>query len=187
MEYESSEKALAIHRIVQCKMDLQPSKEIWNASGPSGNWHHSKDLVLAVASAFKEWEQAWRVKRELNQESFAGMSPTDVLDKPPSDLYKVPERFADRYAKAYDTIAFHRPRWYRVGILVYGNICVAPSRGLGELSSARRSGDGFQICEKAESLAHQMRGDCEPQMYLSCMCSRGTKTCNVKHDEEGPW
>lgn len=175
MNEAASDKALAIHRIVQCKMDLQPGrqpgKKIWNATGPSGNWHHSTYLQTAVRAAFREWEQAWRVKREMNQESFAGMSPTDVLDKPPADFYKVPDRFVKRYAKAYDIISFYRPRWDRVGVLACGNI----------------SGDGLLICEKAESLAAQMQADCEPHIYLSCTCSRGTRTCDVKHTEEGPW
>ena len=38
-----------------------------------------------------------------------------------------------------------------------------------------------------QSFREQIEAECKPEIYLSCVCSRGTRSCNVKHEGDGPW
>lgn len=140
MGYTTQEKALAIHRIVKCGMDVQWIGD--EAEVSCRGWQRGEDLLQAVRLAFKVWEQRWVVERErdVGLADGYGLDATEVARKPPRDYYAVPDALEQDYAEVYNILEEYKARWN------YGEV----NRYKGF------TGEGSNIVEKAKSFRDQM-------------------------------
>ena len=105
MTHTDHEKALAIHRVVECDFGINRGLQGSSSASANGIWYQGEDMLAAISAAFKSWAQAWRVQQEMNPSPIPSMGPTDVQTTPPQKFYKVPERLVTLYAGIYDTFA----------------------------------------------------------------------------------
>ena len=145
--YTIHEKALTIHRIIKCVMNLQRGGEDMGMEVSTSlvrGWIRGDDLMDAVNKAFKRWEQAWIVQRErdISDANSLDLDTTDVDVRPPSEFYKPPAGKEIRYAEAYDVIQIYRPLVYLPNKVYY------MEQGQ---HAPTVSGDGVDIVESAIS------------------------------------
>lgn len=112
MSYSNQEKALAICRMLGCRMFVQYEPEVQANSELDRKWCHGEDLMLAIQSAFKIWELCWRVQRERDIMSAQAidLDTTCVDMKPPNYLYTINDENEKEHAEAYNIIERYRCR-----------------------------------------------------------------------------
>ena len=150
------EKALCIHRVIKCRMEIRPGDGFRDAmqAFTHGQWSEGQNLMLAIHAAFKIWQQRWRVQRERDilDASALDLDTTCVDLKPPGEYFAVPEGKEKEYAEVYDIIqeyrcaAFHHAR---VAFALVGYV-------LHEAPHKSVVGEGGDLVERARSFRDKM-------------------------------